>query len=208
MIKKHYLIEDDITEIIKTELYEHYRGKIDFTGPDSPCKIHVKTGLAGIRSMNAAIKKMAITSGLVINASDVKDLSTTSGSYTSYTIPFLGTVSFETCSNFDENKDIMIRGYSLDSYTYELYDDPNTEPFMKLVLGKTPYHIKGIATVFMGGEYYSPEYAEKDFNERVKNTHPTYIVEVTNKSSIDNKIQEFIKREEIDPTVFTTKQDN
>lgn len=202
MTTKYYLIEDDVTEIIKTELYEHHKGKIDFTGPDSSRKIHIKTGLAGIQSIDNAVKRMMVNSGLVINASELNVFRTKTTSGISYTIPFLANVLFEVCPDFDKIVDIMIRGYSLDSYTYELYDDPNAKPFMKLVLGKAQYHIKGTSVVFMGGEYYSPDQAKIDFTERVKQVVPIFSSEVISRNNIDNKVKEFLKKEGIELTVF------
>lgn len=131
--KRVYNIGAYIPEIIESEIYNFYNGRVDFKGPDPQRELIIQTGIAGMKQMNDAIKTMAINSGLVQNASELgaiigKGMDLHFGyAYTSYTIPFLANVKFVINPAFDnvEANDIenpMINGYRLSSYSYIVFD--------------------------------------------------------------------------------------
>lgn len=131
--KKTYNIGTFTMDMFRGEIYNYYLGKINFDGPDPGRKLIVQTGMAGMQQINAAILKMAVNSGLVINASEVgaisgKALDLDFGyAYTSYTIPFLANLKFVINPAFDnvEANNIenpIINGYRLSSYSYIIFD--------------------------------------------------------------------------------------
>jgi hypothetical protein len=120
-------------DLFKTELFNFYNGKVEFKGPDPKRKIVVQTGMAGMKLVNEAIKKEAINSGLVINASDIgaitgKGMDLNFGyAYTQYVIPFLANVQFVLNPAFDNvhTNDIenpIIDGFPLSSYNFIIFD--------------------------------------------------------------------------------------
>ena len=58
-------------DLFKSEIFNFFNGKVEFQGPDPKRQLVVQTGLGGMKLVNEAIKKEAINSGLVINASEV-----------------------------------------------------------------------------------------------------------------------------------------
>ena len=120
-------------DLFKSELYNYFAGKVEFKGPDPKREIVVQTGLAGMRLVNEAIKREAVQSGLIINASEVGAI-TNKGmdlhfgyAYTSYVIPFLANVKFVINPAFDNynTNDIenpIIDGYPLSSYSFIIFD--------------------------------------------------------------------------------------
>lgn len=120
-------------ELFKAELFNFYNGKVEFKGPDPKRKIVVQTGQGGMRMVSEAIKKEAVNSGLVINASDIGAISGQAMdlnfgySYTSFIIPFLANVQFVLNPAFDNihTNDIenpIIDGYPLSSYNFIIFD--------------------------------------------------------------------------------------
>jgi hypothetical protein len=120
-------------DLFKSEIYNFYLGKVDFQGPDPKRQLIVQTGMGGMKLVNEAIKKEAIQSGLVINASEVgaitgKGMDLNFGfAYTSYVIPFLANVKFVLNPAFDNlhTNDIenpLIDGFPLSSYNYIIFD--------------------------------------------------------------------------------------
>ena len=120
-------------ELFRSELYNFYAGKVDFKGPDPNRQIVVQTGMGGMRMVNEAIKKEAVNSGLVIQASDIgaitgKGMDLNFGfAYTSYVIPFLANVKFVLNPAFDNmhTNDIenpIIDGFPLSSYSFIVFD--------------------------------------------------------------------------------------
>ena len=120
-------------EMFRAELYNFYVGKVDFQGPDPKRQLIVQTGLGGMKLVNEAIKKEAVNSGLVINASEVgaitgKGMDLNFGfAYTSYVIPFLANVKFVLNPAFDNlhTNDIenpLIDGHPLSSYNFIIFD--------------------------------------------------------------------------------------
>jgi hypothetical protein len=58
-------------DLFKSEIFNFFNGKVEFQGPDPKRQLVVQTGMGGMRLVNEAIKREAINSGLVINASEV-----------------------------------------------------------------------------------------------------------------------------------------
>jgi len=120
-------------DLFKSEIYNFYAGKVEFQGPDPKRSLIVQTGIGGMKLVNEAIKREAVNSGLVINASDVGAI-TGSGmdlnfgfAYTSYVIPFLANVKFVLNPAFDNlhTNDIenpIIDGRPLSSYSFIIFD--------------------------------------------------------------------------------------
>ena len=120
-------------DLFKSEIFNFFNGKVEFQGPDPKRSLVVQTGLAGMKLINEAIKKEAINSGLVINASEVgaitgKGMDLNFGfAYTQYVIPFLANVKFVLNPAFDNihTNDIenpIIDGFPLSSYNFIIFD--------------------------------------------------------------------------------------
>jgi hypothetical protein len=135
-------------EMFRSEIYNFYAGKVEFKGPDSQRKIIVQTGMGGMQMVNELIKKEAVASGLVINASEIgaitrKGMDLNFGfAYTSYEIPFLANVQFVINPAFDNynNNNIenpIVDGFPLSSYSFIIFDitDSGTDNFKLMKLG-------------------------------------------------------------------------
>jgi hypothetical protein len=124
-------------DLFRSEIYNFYAGKVEFKGPDPKRQLIVQTGMGGMRMVNEAIKREAIASGLVIQASDNAGIGAVSGSnamdlnwgfaFTSYVIPFLANVKFVLNPAFDNlhTNDIenpIIDGFPLSSYSFIIFD--------------------------------------------------------------------------------------
>jgi hypothetical protein len=120
-------------DLFKSEIFNFFNGKVEFQGPDPKRALIVQTGLGGMKLINEAIKKEAINSGLVINASEVgaitgKGMDLNFGfAYTQYVIPFLANVKFVLNPAFDNihTNDIenpIIDGFPLSSYNFIIFD--------------------------------------------------------------------------------------
>ena len=120
-------------DLFKSEIFNFFNGKVEFQGPDPKRELVVQTGLGGMKLVNEAIKKEAINSGLVINASEVgaitgKGMDLNFGfAYTQYVIPFLANVKFVLNPAFDNihTNDIenpIIDGFPLSSYNFIIFD--------------------------------------------------------------------------------------
>ena len=120
-------------DLFKSEIFNFFNGKVEFKGPDPKRKLVVQTGMGGMKLVNEAIKKEAVNSGLVINASDIGAISGTGMdlnfgySYTQYVIPFLANVQFVLNPAFDNihTNDIenpIIDGFPLSSYNFIIFD--------------------------------------------------------------------------------------
>ena len=120
-------------DLFKSEIFNFFNGRVEFKGPDPKRKLVVQTGMGGMRLVNEAIKKEAINSGLIINASEIGAI-TGSGmdlnfgyAYTQYVIPFLANVQFVLNPAFDNihTSDIenpIIDGFPLSSYNFIIFD--------------------------------------------------------------------------------------
>lgn len=131
--KTVYNIGTFTPNIIENQIYNFFRGRVDFVGPDPDRKLVVQTGIAGMRQMNNAIKTMAINSGLIQNASEIgaitgKGLDLDFGyAFTSYTIPFLANVKFVVNPALDpilanDIENPWVNGYRTSSYCYIIWD--------------------------------------------------------------------------------------
>jgi hypothetical protein len=124
-------------ELFRAEIFNFYNGKVEFKGPDPKRELIVQTGMGGMKLVNEAIKKEAISAGLVINAgASGNGIGAITGqgmdlnfgfAFTSYTIPFLANVKFVLNPAFDNvhTNDIenpMIDGYPLSSYNFIVFD--------------------------------------------------------------------------------------
>ena len=120
-------------DLFKSEIFNFFNGKVEFKGPDPKRQLVVQTGLGGMKLVNEAIKKEAINSGLVIDASSVgaisgKGMDLNFGfAYTQYVIPFLANVKFVLNPAFDNihTNDIenpIIDGFPLSSYNFIIFD--------------------------------------------------------------------------------------
>jgi hypothetical protein len=120
-------------DLFKSEIFNFFNGRVEFKGPDPKRKLVVQTGMAGMKLVNEAIKREAVNSGLVINASDIGAISGSGMdlnfgyAYTQYVIPFLANVQFVLNPAFDNvhTNDIenpIIDGYPLSSYNFIIFD--------------------------------------------------------------------------------------
>jgi len=124
-------------ELFRAELFNFYNGKVEFKGPDPKRQLVVQTGMGGMKMVNEAIKREAISAGLVLNAgTGGNGIGAITGqgmdlnfgfAFTSYTIPFLANVKFVLNPAFDNvhTNDIenpMIDGYPLSSYNFIIFD--------------------------------------------------------------------------------------
>lgn len=125
-------------ELFRAEIFNFYNGKVEFKGPDPKRQLIVQTGMGGMKMVNEAIKREAISAGLVVNAGNggngIGAISGTNAmdlnfgfAFTSYTIPFLANVKFVLNPAFDNvhTNDIenpMIDGYPLSSYNFIIFD--------------------------------------------------------------------------------------
>lgn len=134
-------------DLFKSEIFNFFNGKVEFQGPDPKRQLVVQTGMGGMKLINEAIKKEAINSGLVINASEVgaitgKGMDLNFGfAYTQYVIPFLANVKFVLNPAFDNihTNDIenpIIDGFPLSSYNFIIFDitDDNNDNIFLLKL--------------------------------------------------------------------------
>jgi hypothetical protein len=135
-------------DLFKSEIFAFFNGKVEFKGPDPQRSLVVQTGMGGMRLVNEAIKREAINSGLVINASEVgaitgKGMDLNFGfAYTQYVIPFLANVKFVLNPAFDNvhTNDIenpIIDGFPLSSYNFIIFDitDNTNDNIFLLKLG-------------------------------------------------------------------------
>ena len=135
--KKVYNKSGFSLDLFKAELYNFYQGRVELNGPDPQRQLIVQTGIGGMKMVNEAIKREAVGSGLVINASDIgaitgKGMDLNFGfAYTSYVIPFLANVKFVLNPAFDnlhtnnvENP--IIDGHPLSSYSFVIFDITDT----------------------------------------------------------------------------------
>jgi hypothetical protein len=120
-------------DLFKSEIFNFFNGKVEFKGPDPQRQLVVQTGMGGMRLVNEAIKREAVSSGMVINASEVgaitgKGMDLNFGfAYTQYVIPFLANVKFVLNPAFDNvhTNDIenpIIDGFPLSSYNFIIFD--------------------------------------------------------------------------------------
>lgn len=116
-----YYVGDDILSIIQSSIYECYKGRIDFCGPNPEREIIVETGFGGNFQLKNSIIKMVTESGLVITG----ELPKTEDNFLSYTIPFLATIKIRIDPSKDNNtmSEKMIKGFKISSYNYKIIDN-------------------------------------------------------------------------------------
>ena len=131
--KRVYNKNNFTLDLFRGELYNFFNGKVEFQGPDPKRSLVVQTGMGGMKMVNEAIKQEAVSSGLLIQASDIgaitgKGMDLNFGfSYTSYVIPFLANVKFVLNPAFDNvhTNDVenpIVDGFPLSSYSFVIFD--------------------------------------------------------------------------------------
>lgn len=138
-------------DLFRSELYNFYNGRVDFTGPDPKRQVIVQTGMGGMRMVNEAIKREAAADNFITVRGDKSGINAVSGtgmdlgwgySFTSYVIPFLANVKFVINAAFDnvhinniENP--IIDGHPLSSYSFIIFDvTDNTQDNIFLLKSK------------------------------------------------------------------------
>ncbi len=140
MNRIEYKIGEDIVKIIESTIYENI-SREDFEGPDPKHIVYIKTGLGGMKEIDSKIRNMAISSGLVVNASELfKPVEEGGISFTSYTIPFLATMNITIDTTMDpvQADDIpFVKGYKQSSYNYIISE--NDEILLEVIcIGELP----------------------------------------------------------------------
>ena len=69
--KRVYNKNNFTLDLFRGEIYNFFNGKVEFQGPDPKRSLVVQTGMGGMRMVNEAIKREAISSGLLIQAADI-----------------------------------------------------------------------------------------------------------------------------------------
>jgi hypothetical protein len=122
-------------DMFESEINNFYYGKVDLVGPDPKRQIIVQTGRAGMKSVNEAIAKKALSQNLTTQSTEIgaikmdpSSMSLHYGfSFTSFTIPFIANVQFIYNPaldpvNANEIENPIINGYRLSSYSYIIFD--------------------------------------------------------------------------------------
>lgn len=120
-------------DLFRTELFNFFNGKENFVGPDPKRDIVVQTGMGGMKLVNDAIAKYAMSSGLILNAKELGAIQKSGMdlrfgySFTGFTIPFIANVQFVINPAFDNvhDNDIdnpIVDGYRLSSYSFIIFD--------------------------------------------------------------------------------------
>ena len=123
-------------ELLRSELYNFYNGRVEFDGPDPKRQIIVQTGMGGMRMVNEAIKREAASDNFITVNGDKSGINAVQGdamdlgfgyAFTSYVIPFLANVKFVINPAFDNvhTNDIenpVIDGHPLSSYSFIIFD--------------------------------------------------------------------------------------
>lgn len=131
--KRIYTRSSFSLDMFESEIYNFFRGKVDFKGPDSQNKLIVQTGLAGMRMINKAIRDVVNATGMIQNVTDMgvvygSHMNLGYGqSFTQYKIPFLANLEFVVNPAFDnvqqnEIENPTVDGFPLSSYSFIIYD--------------------------------------------------------------------------------------
>jgi hypothetical protein len=124
-------------DMFESEINNFYMGKVDLVGPDPKRQIIVQTGRAGMRLVNEAIQKKALSQNLTTQSTEIgaiKQLQANNSmslhygfSFTSFTIPFIANVQFVYNPaldpvNANDIENPIIDGYRLSSYSFIIFD--------------------------------------------------------------------------------------
>ncbi|HEY4062345.1 MAG TPA: hypothetical protein VGM30_10615 [Puia sp.] len=122
-------------DMFESEINNFYYGKVDLVGPDPKRQIIVQTGRAGMKMVNEAIAKKALSQNLTTQSTEIgaikmnpSNMSLHYGfSFTSFTIPFIANVQFVYNPaldpvNANEIENPIINGYRLSSYSFIIFD--------------------------------------------------------------------------------------
>lgn len=121
-----YMIGDDSVKVVESGIYNFFKGKVDFVGPDPEMTIYATTGIGGMIQFDSYIKQQLINIGLVISTPDICK---SDGEYTNYIIPFLANVKFkidpvfDPQNVFDDRENPFTNGFRISSYNYKLTDE-------------------------------------------------------------------------------------
>lgn len=134
--KRVYNKSNFTLDLFRTELYNFFVGKVEFSGPDPERTLIVQTGIGGMRMINEAIKNEANSAGFTIQAATSNGIGAITGNgmnlgfgyaYTSIVVPFLAKLVFQLNPAFDnvytnaiENP--QVDGHPLSSYSFIIYD--------------------------------------------------------------------------------------
>lgn len=120
-------------DIFESEINNFYYGKVDLVGPDPNRTIIVQTGRAGMKLVNEAIAKKALSQNLTTQSTEIgaitgERMSLKYGfSFTGFTIPFIANVEFVYNPaldpvNANEIENPIIDGFRLSSYSFIIFD--------------------------------------------------------------------------------------
>lgn len=134
--KRVYNYSNFNLDMFRTELYNFFVGKVEFSGPNPERTLIVQTGIGGMRLINEAIKNEANSAGFVIQGATSNGIGAITGqgmdlgfgyAYTSIIVPFLAKLVFQLNPAFDnvytnaiENP--QVNGHPLSSYSFIIYD--------------------------------------------------------------------------------------
>jgi len=131
--KRVYTREEFNYDMFRSEIYNYFLGKIDFTGPDSSTYLQIQTGLGGMNLINKMIWKEINAMGLQMDATatgilDGDRMHLRLGAFADrIKMPFLANLEFVYNPAFDtvNNNPIenpTVEGYALSSYSFIVYD--------------------------------------------------------------------------------------
>lgn len=151
--KRIYNKSNFTLDLFKSEIFNFFNGKVDFSGPESGRLLTVQTGMGGLKLVSEAIQNAAVNAGFVINAKDVGAIQGTGMNlsfgyaFDAIRIPFLATLTFKLNPAFDnlntsslENP--VIDGFNLSSYNFIIFDVTDTAADNIVMLQNPDYQLK------------------------------------------------------------------
>lgn len=134
--KRIYNKSNFTLDMFRTELYNFFVGKVEFSGPNPERTLIVQTGIGGMRLINNAIKNEANSAGFVIQGASANGIGAITGqgmnlgfgyAYTSIIVPFLAKLVFQINPAFDnvytnQIENPLIDSHPLSSYSFIIYD--------------------------------------------------------------------------------------
>jgi len=134
--KRVYTKPNFSLKMFRTELYNFFVGKVEFSGPNPERELIVQTGIGGMQMIMEAIKNEANSAGFVIQGGAKDGVGAITGNgmnlgfgyaYTSIIVPFLAKLTFQlnpaldnVYNNAIENP--LVDGFPLSSYSFLIYD--------------------------------------------------------------------------------------